>query len=54
MYNYDKPYPKQPAASFILEDGNKKKSWVVNNGVPLIAYEGILIFINKTKRLRKI
>lgn len=53
IYNYDKPYPKQPVARFILEDGNKKKSWVANNGVPLIAYEGINNYADIYKQNKK-
>lgn len=50
---YDNQYPKQPAARFILEDGNKKKSWVSNNGVPLIAYEGINNYADIYKQNKK-
>lgn len=53
LYNNDKPYPKQPTANFILEDGSKKKSWVANNGVPLIAYEGTNNYADIYKQNKK-
>lgn len=42
----------RPAATYIIEDDNKK-SWVVNNGVSLIGYEGTTNYFDEYNRQKR-